>query len=154
MYQGFNFIAISATLVIDDQNNVGGFTVAPRNSRSGGALVSLLDCEQNPSGPLMTHIDFNYNKDVQRINGSWCVQPGQLLINLFSWLYLYMSCLYGICTDFIHHFLWVICKYFVIIWLNFSGRMCRKQWVWDVECQVWPTWVKVMTVQQLRTTLR
>ncbi|KAM1079655.1 hypothetical protein ACFX2B_014198 [Malus domestica] len=46
MYQGFNFIAISATLVIDDQNSISGFTVAPRNSRSRGALVSLLDCEQ------------------------------------------------------------------------------------------------------------
>ncbi|TQE05826.1 hypothetical protein C1H46_008509 [Malus baccata] len=51
MYQGFNFIAISATLVIHGQNNISGFTVAPRNSRSGGALVSLLDCEQ-PKRPL------------------------------------------------------------------------------------------------------
>lgn len=115
MYQAFNFIAISATLVIDDQNNVSDFTVAPRNSRSGGALVSLLDCEQ-PKRSLNDSYLFQLQQRCSK--DQWeLVQPGQLLVNLFSWLYLYKLCLYGVCTDFIHQFLLgnlqILCYYLI-----------------------------------------
>ena len=113
MYQGFNFIAISATLVIDDQNNISGFTVAPRNWRSGEALVSLLDCEQpkrSLNDSYRFHLQQRCSKDQWELVGttrSTARKP------IFLVILVYVSTASALILFII--FCWAICKYFVNI---------------------------------------
>lgn len=117
MYQGFNFIAVSATLVIDDQNNISGFTVAPRNSRSGGALVSLLECEQ-PKRSLNDSYRFQLqqrcSKDQWELVGTTRSTPRK---PIFLVILVYVMSLRRLQSTLILFiiFFGVICKYFVII---------------------------------------